>query len=183
MNYLTAILIVLVVVIVYEAAVYFSSTGAADHFGPGKASAAPVVIRAPTIEETANKALRENFVGAAGTAMTIGGTCDPADPATFAEWEYGGKDMDYKDWVTSQGVDDKVIENHLQFVKDKKGLGPGGEFITGRTWSPDSHDSYDPIPWIGIRGRPSAVPQLNPTQVPDLDTSFYLKNRPYPLWT
>lgn len=109
--------------------------------------------------------------------------CENNTDSSFAKFDYGAANMDYKDYVASQSVDNKVIENHLQFVRDRKGLGPEGEFITGRTYSPDSHDSYDPIPWAGIRGRPRYVQQCNPTQVPDVDTNLYKGNRPYCFWT
>ena len=111
------------------------------------------------------------------------GTEGSGELGDFGTWAYGGPNMDYKEYVASQAVDNKVIENHLMFVRDRRGLGPEGEFITGRTYSPDSHDSYNPIPWVGIRGRGDAVPQCNPTQVPDIDTNLYKKNRPYCLWT
>lgn len=97
----------------------------------------------------------------------------------FAKYEYGAPNMDYKEFVASQAVDEKVIANHLEFVRERRGLGPEGEFTTGRTYSPDSHDSYDPVPWVGIRGRPRAVPQCNPTQVPDMDTSLFKGPNPY----
>lgn len=109
--------------------------------------------------------------------------CGDDPDVNFAKFDYGAPNMDYKDYVASQAIDDKVIENHAQFVRDRKGLGPEGEFITGRTYSPDSHDSYDPIPWIGIRGRPQYVQQCNPTQVPDVDTNLYKGNRPFCFWT
>lgn len=108
--------------------------------------------------------------------------CDANDPLNFAVWDYGAAGMSYQDYVASQAVDNKVITNHAQFVRDRKGLGPEGEFITGRTYSPDSHDSYDPIPWVGLQ-RPRYVQQCNPTQVPDVDTNLYKGNRAYCLWS
>jgi len=96
------------------------------------------------------------------------------DPSTaFAEYDYGKPGLDYKAFVTSQAVDAAVIHNHLQFVH-----GPNGYYSTGRTYSPDSHESYDPIPWIGLR-RPEYVTQCNPTQVPDVDLDLYKRNRQF----
>lgn len=104
--------------------------------------------------------------------------CGDSEPS-FAKWDYGNPNMSWSDYAASQAIDDKTVVNHLTFVRDRRGLGPEGEFITGRTWSPDSHDSYDPIPWVGIRGRPEYVQQCNPTQVPDIDTNLYKGHRPY----
>lgn len=140
-------------------------------------------------EAKAEKALRENqeyfsVCGSEDTKAVLDCVCE-GNEGKFAKFEYGRPDSDYKDFVASWAIDDKVIENHMKFVRDRKGLGPEGEFVTGRTYSPDSHDSYDPIPWVGIRGRPHAPADLqcNPTQVPDIDTNLYRRNRPYCFWT
>lgn len=98
------------------------------------------------------------------------------NPGLFAKSEWGGAG-DYKEFVTSQAVDDQVIVNHANYIKDRKQFGVGGE-MTGRTYSPDSHDSYDPIPWIGLR-RPQYVEMCNPTQVPDVDVNLYKGNRQF----
>ncbi len=115
------------------------------------------------------------------TSKALDCVCGDNEKFSFAENDYGSPGMDYKAYVTSQAVDDKVIKNHLAYVEERKGLGPEGEF-TGRTYSPDSHDSYDPIPWIGLR-RPQFVSQCNPTQVADVDTNLYKGNRPFCFWT
>lgn len=115
------------------------------------------------------------------TSKALDCVCGDNEKFSFAENDYGAPGMDYKAYVTSQAVDDKVIKNHLAYVEERKGLGPEGEF-TGRTYSPDSHDSYDPIPWVGLR-RPQYVSQCNPTQVPDLDSNLYKGNRPFCFWT
>lgn len=96
----------------------------------------------------------------------------------FAINEFGAPGMEYKDYVTSQAVDPAVIQNHQEYIYDR--IGNKGQFITGPTMSPDSHESYDPIPWVGLR-RPEAVKQFNPTQVPDIDLSLYEK-RPKFTW-
>jgi hypothetical protein len=112
------------------------------------------------------------------TSKMLDCVCGGDDKFTFATNEYGAPGMDYKSFVTSQAVDDKVIANHIQYVQDRKALGPGGLETTGRTYSPDSHDSYDPIPWVGLR-RPEYVQQCNPTQVPDVNTNIYKGNRQF----
>lgn len=140
-------------------------------------------------EKMTNECMKENLEyfsvcsGKDETAQVLDCVCGDNPNVNFAKWDYGAPGYSYQDYVSSQGVDSKVLQNHLQFVRDRKGLGPEGELITGRTYSPDSHDSYDPIPWVGIRGRPQYVQQCNPTQVPDTDTNLYKGNRPYCFWT
>lgn len=142
-------------------------------------------------DQMAKKALMENTEYFATckdngtTQKVLDCVCDANDPNSFASWEFGAPNMSYQDYVASQAVDNKVIENHLMFVRDRRGLGPEGEFITGRTYSPDSHDSYNYMPWTGIRpkGGASYIEQCNPTQVPDVDTNLFKGNRPYCFWT
>lgn len=141
-----------------------------------------------TYEEMASTCLKENqeyfIAGGESTddsKKAMDCACDGAD-GTFAKFDYGSPNADYKDYVTSQAVDNKVIENHLQFVRDRKGLGPTGEMITGRTYSPDSHDSYDPIPWVGLQ-RPQYVPVANPTTLADVDYNLYKGRKPYCFWS
>lgn len=97
---------------------------------------------------------------------------------TYAVSEFGGPGLTYSDYVKTQGVDPKILENQAKFVADKN-RNPSGN-ITGRVWSPDRHTSYDPIAWVGFR-RPQAVAQCNPTQVPDLDLTLY-ETRPTFTW-
>lgn len=165
-----------------------ASGGAAPIAAPAVVGA-PEGLRGTNYEQAAQQKLRENteYFSACGednaASQVLDCVCGDKPDVSFAKFDYGAANMDYKEYVASQAVDDKVVENHLQFVRDRKGLGPEGEFITGRTYSPDSHDSYDPVPWVGIRGRPQAVEQCNPTQVPDLDTNLFKGHRPYCFWT
>lgn len=101
--------------------------------------------------------------------------CDPNGNFSYATNEFGAKGMTYKDWVTSQAVDPQVISNHAEFVRDRSQGGP--QNITGKTYSPDSNSSYDPISWMGIRGRPQAVSVCSPDQVSDMDYDLFPKNQ------
>jgi hypothetical protein len=116
-----------------------------------------------------------------GSNYLLGCGCPESNQIDFAVNEFGSPGLDYNAWVSSQAVDDQVVKNHVQFVQNVRGLGSNGEF-TGRTYSPDSHESYDPISWVGLR-RPEYVSLQNPTQVPDTDLSMYLRNRNFCLKT
>lgn len=109
------------------------------------------------------------------TSKALDCLCDDDSTVSFAENPYGFGDIQsFSEYVTTSAVDDDIIKNHQGYVESQ--LLVGG--FTGRTYSPDSHDSYDPIPWIGLR-RPSYVDQCNPTQVPDVDVNLYKSNRQF----
>lgn len=84
---------------------------------------------------------------------------------------FAGTGLDYVDYVAKNAIDPASISSHAEFVRDRF-KHSDTQNATGRTWSPDSHDSYDPIPWQGLR-RPQGVAVHNPTQVPDVDYSLY----------
>lgn len=116
----------------------------------------------------------EHFEGcrnsADDTARALDCMCEGDDKFEYAVNEFGAPGMEFKDWVASQSVDPTVIKNHAEFVKDREKI--RGDNVTGKTFSPDSHDSYDPLPWIGLR-RPQAVAVCNPTQVSDMDVNLF----------
>lgn len=94
----------------------------------------------------------------------------PEDDDYVSAGEFG-KGLSYNDYAAAQAVDQQVIKNHAEFVKERA---QGGSVNwTGRTYSPDSNESYDPQPWIGIRGRPQRVQVCSPTQVPDMDLNLF----------
>lgn len=95
------------------------------------------------------------------------------DDYKYAVDDFGAPGADFKDWVAAQSVDLQVVKNHAEYVADRESTTT--QNITGRTYSPDAHDSYDPIPWVGLR-RPQAVPTCNPTQVPDVNYDLYEKD-------
>ena len=85
------------------------------------------------------------------------------DNSTFA---YGSKDADFSDYIKGQAIDKEVIDNHRKYMSEKK-------YSQGSIrFAPDMNESYNPIPWIGLR-RPQAVPVGNPDQVPDVDKTYY----------
>lgn len=95
------------------------------------------------------------------------------DTFDYAVHEYGGPGMGYKDWAASQAVDAAVVQNHAQFMQERTDNAQKGGIITGRTYALPDHESYQPTPWIGIRGRPTRVPVCNPTEVTDDDEYWY----------
>lgn len=104
--------------------------------------------------------------------------CEGDNKFEYAVNEFGAPGMEYKDWVASQAVDSTVIKNHAEFVADRQKI-VGGNLL-GKTMSPDSHDSYSPFPWVGIRGRPEAVPVCNPTQISDgSDPKLYAQSKKF----
>lgn len=101
--------------------------------------------------------------------------CTADSKVEYAVNDFGAPGVDYKDWILGAALDPEVVKNHATFVKDRQGTTT--QNVTGRTYSPDSHTSYDAQPWVGIRGRPQAVPVRNPDQVSDMDYSLFPKKR------
>lgn len=145
------------------------SAGTTANEGSPMARTASTV--APGTVESSAIAENVNFYSNADIACQ--NICAAMDPCkgdlSYARNDFGGPGLDYKDWVTTQAIDPAVVVNHAQFIADRNKFGN----VTGRTYSPDSHDSYNPIPWQGIRGRPQKVPVGNPDQVPDIDMDMY----------
>lgn len=96
-----------------------------------------------------------------------------AEGCTYSETDFDGGS--YVDYAATMGVDEQVHQDHAEFIKDmnlQRNHNVAGAMMV------DAHDSYDPIPWIGIRGRPQAVEadEDNVTQLPDIDKSLYAKD-------
>lgn len=83
---------------------------------------------------------------------------------------YDGKS--YADYIKDMAVSQSVQKNHMNFVNERTNNGSW----TGKTFTIDSHDSYDPTPWQGLR-RPRAVPIGTPDRVPDVDMSLFANQR------
>lgn len=111
----------------------------------------------------------ENCQDSADLKNAMAGDCTD-DKFSYAVNSFGAPDLSFSDWVAAQAVETDVIKNHAEFVKDRANTKT--QNILGRTYSPDSHESYDPIPWVGLR-RPQAVTTCNPTQVPDVNYDLY----------
>jgi len=91
-----------------------------------------------------------------------------ANPDENCSSEFNDSGLAFSDFIKSSAIDGEMVENHHKFVTEIADRG----LFTGRTISYDSHDSYDPIPWVGLR-RPQNVPVGNPDQLPDIDRSVY----------
>jgi hypothetical protein len=116
--------------------------------------------------------MKEYFTTCEGVPQTdaeIDSQCAGTD-LSYAVNPFGAPDADYGDYIARTSIDDQVYKNHGEFVKDQNSS--LGSNKTGGTYSPDSHDSYDPIPWIGLR-RPQNVPYCNPDQVADVNRDLY----------
>ena len=145
----------------------------ADTATAGNAAAASAADGG-TPEQNAAAENAEHFAScrdpAEDTARALDCMCDGNNAMEYAVNEFGAPGMEYKDWVATQAIDPTVVRNHAEFVADRQKL--GGQNMTRGAYSFDSHDSYDPIPWVGLR-RPQAVKVCNPTQVPDVDVNLY----------
>lgn len=141
------------------------------------ASAAPAVSAASPQNALEKKATAENFEHFESCANgpkimpDLDSLCR-GDAFEYAVNEYGGPGMGFKDWAASQAVDASTVQNHAAFVKDRTDV-VGNGIITGRTWAMPDHESYQPTPWVGIRGRPTRVPVCNPTKVTDDDIYWF----------
>lgn len=116
----------------------------------------------------------EHFQGCMnGPSLMPGLDCDTCgDNFDYAVNEFGAPGMSYRDWIGTQAVDPATVKNHAEFVKDRVG-NDWKQIITGPTYALPDHESYQPTPWIGIRGRPTRVAICNPTEVTDDDVGFY----------
>jgi hypothetical protein len=172
---LAVVVVVLVILIIYRE--YVASKADSDGVTiTTETFASPDdQITLPTLSEKQinlvtkeQRAVQEQLEHFAVCGTNDGIKCENVD-MSYGENEFGAPGMDYNSWVASQAVDDQVIKNHSEFVQDRM---YNKVFWTGRVYTPDSHDSYDPLPWTGLR-RPVQAPQCNPTQVPDVDISLY----------
>lgn len=173
---LAVVVVVLVILIIYrEYSVSKSKSDGANNSGAETFASPDDQIDLPTLETKQlnlatkeQRAVQEQLEHFAVCGGNDGIKCENVD-MSYGQNEFGAPGMDYNSWVASQAVDDQVIKNHSEFVQDRM---YNKVFWTGRVYTPDSHDSYNPLPWTGLR-RPIQAPQCNPTQVPDVDISLY----------
>ena len=123
-------------------------------------------------EKASQKEHAEFFAASSSHPAAASESCSD-DNMSYAINPYGGPGIHYHEWMTAQAIDPQIVSNHTAFVKDRTNQGNW----TAIAYSPSSNDSYDPIPWQGILGRPQAVAVANPTQVPDIDQSLYAKTQ------
>jgi hypothetical protein len=177
--------VVLVILTIITAAVYVSREHADN---PTSASAAAIAATGPAlvslesaapggegrnVPELASLTENQRYYSACNLPndnYDCSLKCGDAISSTAPNGTYG-MGLEYKDFAAAQALDPQVVKNHAEYTADRK-RNPNTTNITGPTWSPDYHMSYDPIPWIGLR-RPQNVPVCNPTQVPDVDTALY----------
>lgn len=131
----------------------------------------------PAVASPEAKTLAENAEHFHAAEMMYGASGpDSTCAESFTAGTYAGTDIAYKDLITMQAVDPQTIRNHDEFVKDR--LGPDqSQIITGKTYSIGEVE-MDSINWIGIRGRPQAIPEAhmgNPTQISDVREESYVK--------
>lgn len=168
-----ALLVVLIIIVIGGLALHLTGyVGAADNMEAMPAGAA-IKAAAKKIKVVPGElaALNEN-------AEYFSSIAGDSSGAVHGGENFGSAGVVYDDYLTAVGVDPQAVKNHGEFVKDR--TAQNNQNILGRTYSPDSHDSYDPIPWVGLR-RPQAAPFSNPTQVPDVDHDLY-SNKPKFTW-
>lgn len=93
--------------------------------------------------------------------------CTTSTP--FASSDYGLPGSTFTEWAIDQTLDPRIIESNREFVADRLG---NPQTWTGATYSPDRHDTYDPVPWRGL-ARPTRVGVDSPDQIPDIDIGRY----------
>lgn len=116
-------------------------------------------VRADTKMAAQMGLLDENLAYFAAPQCSGNETLGATDP-------FAGK-ASYMDWVGSNLISADMLASHEEYVKSDVPL-----LGTGRLITSDAHDSYNPLPWVGLF-RPQRVPVGNPDQIPDIDISMY----------
>lgn len=172
------LVIVIVIVYLYASGYYkhlldmtagFARTSDAS---PVPQSTAPIVSEtapaaiaadaATTKQEGLAAAMLDDGIRAANGDACVAGS---AVATPYATTDYGRGGMQFTDWAIAATVDPKIIESNKQFVAERA---KNTATWTGATYSPDSHDTYDAVPWRGL-SRPSAVFVGSPDQLADID--------------
>lgn len=141
----------------------------ADQAAPS--TSAPVSASAPAATAAGVAEMKREGLEAImiddGIRATNGEACiaGSAVATPYATTDYGRGGMQFTDWAIGATIDPKIIESNKQFVAERM---RNTATWTGATYSPDSHDTYDAVPWRGLT-RPSAVFVGSPDQMPDID--------------
>lgn len=157
-----------------------NAAGAGDHAAAGAAAAAEHVEYYESVKDSDD------------VTKVLDCTCDDSSGFTFAKNDYGTPGMDYNSFVLSQSVDQQVVDNHAQFVEDRRNVNARGGDFTGRTWTPDGTGPGNGVSsgfptwegqgnlasnWWGL-WRPYRVDIANPTQLTqDEDDDGYRTKR------
>jgi len=102
-------------------------------------------------------------------------SCDVKEHAegTFESNSFGGSgsDIDFKDYISGEAINEQTMRNHQEFVKDRI-QNTGTQNITGRTYAMGEIEADGGVPWMGLR-RPQHVEVVNPTQATDFRAADY----------
>lgn len=79
----------------------------------------------------------------------------------FGAEGFMSQNQDFKDYITGLAVDQQVVKNHTEFVKDR--VNGTDQNILGKTYAMPDEIETDSTPWMGLR-RPQAVPTDGNTQ-------------------
>lgn len=141
-----------------------SSTGqvAATQTAGGGESFAPKAKLTP--EQYATSQNLEHFYSS--SLMTAKNEMLGLDPDhAFGAEGFMSPSQDFKDYITGLAVDQQVVKNHTEFVKDR--VNGTDQNILGKTYAMPDEIETDSTPWMGLR-RPQAVPtDGNTTQLTD----------------
>lgn len=129
-------------------------------------------VKASKNKSIENSAMKENMeYFANGTTGSDAGTMPSVEcPVACDDAQDPSKLTNYHDWILSQAVDQSVVANHAEYVKDRLDNG----IVSGSTTGEQAQEmeGSDMIPWQGLR-RPQRVPVNNPLQVPEYNDNTY----------
>lgn len=151
---------------------------ASDGFTPAPPPGQPIHARDCRCPKCAENLFRADNLNSSAenfsAAEAIAGSCAEDDKLQYAVYEYGAPGVSYAEYASAQAIDPQVVKNHQEYLRDRAN---NPQIKTGRTLSVDSHESYDYMPWQGIRGRPQAVPIGAPDQEPDVNLGVFAKKQ------
>lgn len=123
---------------------------------------------APDLQTKIDAALAETF-----TATPEFDGSAPSDGYAFAKNDFGSPGATYEDYMTSQAVSIESVKNHAAFVEGVKSNLP--QHKLGRPTMPDTHESYSPVDWVGLRPPRAVQMHGDPKQIADMDQDWFRK--------